>query len=669
MSRSKSVVRKSRPGKSGLTRLAFSERLEPRWLLFGGVDKLTNNNNGASTTGFFTQSETTVIAFGNNVVVGFNDSGSNSSGGAGPGEGGGGAGSAGFTGWSRSVDGGNTFTDLGGLPEGVGGNAGDPVLARNNVTGRIYFATLGFTTSTIRIFRSDDNAQTWLPAITGTPGGSSEDKEWLTVDNFAGAGQGNVYLISRRFSGATGMYAYRSTNNGDTFSTGVLLWTGTVQGGYIAVGTDHSVYAFALVGNNTLQIRKSVDFGATFSPASTIATGLGGGVNGDLVLTGMRQGLATFSGFRSNGFPSVAVNPVSGHIYVAYAMNPAGTDKGDLQMITSTNGGASFGAPVRVNDDATTRDNWQPSIAVTPDGTKLGVFYYSREEDAANNLFRYRGRLATISGATVTFSASENISDVASMPEFGRDNVVNGVYMGDYDQATATNDAFHVVWSDSRDNHPLPGGAPRKDPNVYYDRIALAPSVAASSFVFATSPHQMRFTFSDNVSASLSTADIVLENLTTLQTIPAADLSLSYDLGTNIATFSYIGSGGGFSGVLPDGNYRATLLAAGITNSSGTPLPANHVFEFFFLNGDANRDERVNLLDFDIVAANFGQSGRNFTQGNFTYDAGGVVNLLDFDVLAGKFGTVLAAPRSSPFGTKIIDSSDDRDDVLSDLLA
>ena len=43
-------------------------------------NSLTNNNAGATGTGFFTQSETTLLAFGNTVVVGFNDSGSNSGG-------------------------------------------------------------------------------------------------------------------------------------------------------------------------------------------------------------------------------------------------------------------------------------------------------------------------------------------------------------------------------------------------------------------------------------------------------------------------------------------------------------------------------------------------------------------------------------------------------------
>ena len=61
--------------------------------------------------------------------------------------------------------------------------------------------------------------------------------------------------------------------------------------------------------------------------------------------------------------------------------------------------------------------------------------------------------------------------------------------------------------------------------------------------------------------------------------------------------------------------------------------------DFVFFPGDANNDGTVNLLDFNRLAANFGQSPRTFSQGDFNYD--GVVNLLDFNVLASRFGTAI----------------------------
>jgi len=282
-------------------------------------------------------------------------------------------------------------------------------------------------------------------------------------------------LISRRFGGTGGIYLFRSTDNGNTFvpNGGVNIFSGG-QGAFVAVGPDHSVYAFYYNGSTSILVRKSTDFGATFGSPVTIFNGLTGGTNGDLNLTGIRQGTSTPSYFRSNSFPHVAVNPVSGHLYVTFNNEPAGADKGNVYMVMSTDGGATWTAPVQVNDDVTTTDQWQPTIAVTPDGANIGIFYCSRQEDiAANNLFKYYGRTGTISGSVVTFTPSFAISDVASLPEFGRDVVINSVYMGDYQHASATNDAFHVVWSDNRDN--LSGGAPRKDPNVYYEKIILGP--------------------------------------------------------------------------------------------------------------------------------------------------------------------------------------------------
>ena len=223
-------------------------------------------------------------------------------------------------------------------------------------------------------------------------------------------------------------------------------------------------------------VRRSTDFGATFGPEIEIGTLGATGTNGGAGLTGLRQGTGTFSGFRNNAFLHAAINPMSGHLYVTYGDDPAGTDKGNIFMRMSTDAGATWSAQVQVNEDAGTTDQWQPTITVSPDGGKLGIFYYSRHQDAANNnLFRFYGRIGIISGSTVTFQPSFAVSDVASLPEFGRDGVVNGVYMGDYDTAVSTPGFFHLIWADNRDD--LAGGAPRKDPNMFYEKIPLGLTV------------------------------------------------------------------------------------------------------------------------------------------------------------------------------------------------
>jgi hypothetical protein len=63
------------------------------------------------------------------------------------------------------------------------------------------------------------------------------------------------------------------------------------------------------------------------------------------------------------------------------------------------------------------------------------------------------------------------------------------------------------------------------------------------------------------------------------------------------------------------------------------------------LPGDANLDNAVNLQDFNILASNFGQSGRTWVQADFTGD--GMVNLQDFNRLAGHFG-LSAGPELTP---------------------
>jgi immune inhibitor InhA-like protein len=554
-------------------------------------NSLTNNNAGSTGTGLFTQSETAIVAFGATVVVGFNDSGSNS------------GGTNKFTGFARSTNGGATFTDGGTLPTNPGGDAGDPVLARNNTTGRIYFATLGFSVSTIQVFRSDDDGATWMAPVNGTPGGSSEDKEWITVDNFEGPGNGNVYIVSRRFGGTgggPGIYFFRSTDHGDTFgpNLGTQITPGA-QGAFVAVGPDHSVYAFWYAGP-TLQMRKSTDQGLTFGAPVTVASGLVGGPNGDLGLTGIRQGTTTASGFRSNEFPHAAVNPVNGNIYVVYNNRPSPTDKCDIFVVQSTDGGGAWGAPVRINDDATTTDQWQPTLAVTPDGANLGIFYYSRQEDPVdNNLFKFYGRTASISGPTLTFTPSFAISDVASIPEFGRDNLINSVYMGDYDFAVATPGAFHVIWADNR--FDLPSGAPRKDPNVFYKRIDLnihvTTTIPAVASVISTQPT----TFTVNISEPADPASLQANDFA-VNGISASDFAYTPDSTTIVFTF-------GDSPVTTEGLQTMSIAAGAFIGAvTGNPVAA---FTGTF---------RYDTLLLQVVATAPPVGGVFTLPGPFTYD-------------------------------------------------
>ena len=340
-------------------------------------------------------------------------------------------------------------------------------------------------------------------------------------------------------------------------------------------------------------------------------------------------------------------------------------------------GGNPRGDEFIVNN-LTAVDQWNPDIAMDADGD----FVVTWQTDAEG--LRIKARRYDETGAPqgneFTVSSFDSQMPHVSMAADGRfvvawgwqnDGSSNGVFARAYDAAgnprggefranstTANNQNLHGVAMNDDGDFVVSWGSGEQDGSsygVYAQRYAVVPAVASSAFLFDDAPHRLRLTFDENVSASLGTSDVVLENLTTGQTIPSSQLSLSYDPSTNVATFSYTGSAGGIVGVLPDGNYRATLVAAGVTTPNGQPLPADHVMNFFFLNGDANHDGRVNLEDFNALAANFGQSPRTFSQGDFNYN--GVVNLEDFNILASRFGTILT------------DASDGDDDASEDLFS
>lgn len=393
------------------------------------------NNRTADVSAQDTQSET-AITFGptsSTIVVAFNDSGSNF------------GGAFHFTGYARSTDAGATFTDMGTLPVSTQGDAGDPVLARSAATGTIILSTLDFSSGNfMQMFRSTDNGVTWGAPVDGTGGtvGGSHDKEWIAADNFPGTGQGNFYLFWRNFGTGGGMSITRSTDDGNTWGGRQVLDAAAGQGAFVAVGPDHSVYAFWLASGNVIALRKSTDLGVTWGSQTTVNTLTTGAVNGDLGLSG---------GFRTNAFPHAAINPVNGNLYVVF--NDVGSavgDNADVYLKYSTDGGATWAPKLKVNDDGGTTDQWQPTIAVTPDGAHIAVSWYDRRINGS--LIDRFGAMAAFSSGTPVFGGNFRISLQSFPVVIGQDPVVNSVYMGDYDYAIADNSNFFVVWGDNRDS-------------------------------------------------------------------------------------------------------------------------------------------------------------------------------------------------------------------------
>ena len=169
----------------------------------------------------------------------------------------------------------------------------------------------------------------------------------------------------------------------------------------------------------------------------------------------------------------------------------------------------------------------------------------------------------------------------------------------------------------------------------------IAPALSLSAFDFAVA-HQLRFQFSEVIGPAVPVSSLNLNNLTTNSTIPSNAIAVISAGST--ASFTFPGLSGG---ILPDGNYRATLAASGVSDLAGNPPASSPILDFFVLSGDANHDRAINFPDLVAVAQNYGATaGATFAKGDFNYD--GKVDFADLVTVAQKYGTTLAPPAASP---------------------
>jgi subtilisin-like proprotein convertase family protein len=159
-------------------------------------------------------------------------------------------------------------------------------------------------------------------------------------------------------------------------------------------------------------------------------------------------------------------------------------------------------------------------------------------------------------------------------------------------------------------------------------------------------------TVSFNEDVVIDSSRITLTNLTTASVVPTANIAVSFDSATDTASITFPGYA---NGVLPNGNYRLEVLAS-VTDTGGAPIANPSSVDFFTLAGDVNRDRAVNFDDLLVIAQNYGQSGKVYTQGNVNYSADGAVGFDDLLILAQNYGVTMAASVIAPFSSTPIRS-------------
>ncbi len=441
-----------------------------------------------------TQSETTIAVFGETIMVGFVDTGQ-----ARPLE----PGTSSRSGIARSADRGATFVDLGKVPpnpRAIG--ISDPSLAVDS-KGTFYISTIQqipagrSTESYMGVAKSTDGGQNFSPAVliagTGPTTTHFQDKELIAADNTGGPFDGYVYMAWTEFApGGSQILFVRSTDGGLTFSSPLILSDGLngVQGATPAVGPNGEVYVLWLSfgQRSELKIRKSLDGGVSFEPERIVAPFR---ISSDPTASQNCGRRALKGNIRYLELPSLAVDhsslPTRGTLYVTYSSAPEGTsDIADVFLVRSTDGGETWSAPLRVNDDQTQSDQFQPAVAIAKDGT-VGLMFYDRRLDPENLTIDVFMTRSTDGGQT--FESNVRVTDrsfpVPPTAINGRnfDNLRSICYMGDYNQMAADEAFFYLVWGDNRatlftERFPAPDGRP--DPNVFFARIPVHSSPSLS---------------------------------------------------------------------------------------------------------------------------------------------------------------------------------------------
>ena len=417
----------------------------------------------------FTQSETSTAWCGNNVMVGFNDSGSL------PESLFFGTGGLSFNGVALSTDQGRSFQDLGFLnpgPNFLDFLQGDPVLGCSSESA-FYYASLFQTgsgsdpVSAISVSKSlKDGSGFSNPVVAAGKDAFTHflDKPWMATDP---TNPNRIFVTYTDFdtSGAVcgldsnglpiariAIELVRSTVGGTSWTAPVVIDQVCspvtvpglfVQGSQVAVGPDGRVYVaweFFAVDFFTREqrIRSSTNHGASFGPVVKVA---------DVIPVG--DGFALQGGFRAAfEFPSLAVDrsgtATNANVYLTWhdGRNLQVPDfaagvygYADVLISRSKDKGATWSAPVRVNtNDEPLRsgrgtDQYHPGAAVDKTG-KVAVCWYDRRNDSSNFLIDRFCGVSTDAGATWS---NRRHSSPSWAPIHATDVFLNPVYLGDYD--------------------------------------------------------------------------------------------------------------------------------------------------------------------------------------------------------------------------------------------
>jgi len=343
-----------------------------------------------------------------------------------------------------SLDTGRTWTSS--LLNSSNGVFGDPALAVDT-SGDFYFFHLsnpatGNWIDRIVCQKSTDRGATWSDgSYTGLNGTHAQDKHWPVVDRtnnmiYVTWTQFDVYGSANPLDSSIILFS-KSADTGLTWSDPKRInklagdcidSDSTVEGAVPAVGPNGEVYV-AWAGPRGLTFNKSLDQGEHWLEEEQLISDIPGGWDYDI------PGI-----YRSNGLPitvcDLSTGPHRGTIYVNWSDQRNGINDTDVWLAKSTDGGQSWSSPIRVNDDASNRQQFFTYMAVDQATGYLYFVFYDRRDYVDENTDVY---MAVSQDGGETF-INRKISESPFFPN-------SGVFFGDYTNITVSNGIVRPIWT------------------------------------------------------------------------------------------------------------------------------------------------------------------------------------------------------------------------------
>lgn len=345
----------------------------------------------------------------------------------------------------------------GGSTSGAGGgNNGDPSAVINLDGTRQY---IGFIDSSggMGVSYSTDGGTSWTE-VTAASG--SLDKNHLCIDNNPTSPyEGNLYNAWTEFSGAmdTEIGFVYSTDEGLSYSSTANISSAVNAGSHnqgvnLQTGPNGEVYATWAIYDSwpsdetAIGFAKSTDGGVTFTSATRIISNIKGIRNSEVS-----------KNQRVNSFPVMAVDisggSNNGNIYIVWTnIGVPGTNSGtnrSIYMIKSTDGGATWETPIRVNQGtfAEGKEAYLPWITCDPETGVLSTIFYDDRDVSSTEVETWVSNSYDAGDTWEDF----RVSDVAFTPQ-----PISGLatgYMGDYLGISARGSMVYPVWPDNRNGY------------------------------------------------------------------------------------------------------------------------------------------------------------------------------------------------------------------------